>query len=124
MPYHHVDQVVNALFVGSKNKQIKNGLKRLFTPYGYDRQKSVELTHELLKKCDISSDSTAVQLSMDEIRAICYSYKQIQESENFMAISTRDNKIDDEDEADLLCFKSDNEKNFEIPTDPKYVVQF
>ena len=119
-----MDQVVNALFVGSKNKHIKNGLIRLFTPYGYDRQKSVELTHELLKKCDISSGSTAVQLSMDEIRAICYSYKQIQESENFKVISkSAISEIDDEDEADLLCFKSD-EKNCEIPTDPKYVVQF
>ena len=119
MPFYHVDQVVNALFVGSKNRFIRNGLFRLFTPYGYDKPSAIELTHELLNKSDINPEVSAVDLSMDEIRALCFSFKLLQEKEK-LTLANRDVKNDEE----IGALEGFNDDNDNIPTDPKYVVQF
>ena len=115
-----MDQVVNALFVGSKNRFIRNGLYRLFTPYGYDKPSAMELTHELLSKSDINPEVSAVDLSMDEIRALCFSFKLLQEKEK-LNLAKSDVK-NDEDNVEVLEGFDDNNEN--IPTDPKYIVQF
>ena len=115
-----MDQVVNALFVGSKNRFIRNGLFRLFTPYGYDKPSAMELTHELLSKSDINPEVSAVDLSMDEIRALCFSFKLLQEKEK-LTLAKSDVK-NDEDNVEVLEGFDDNNEN--IPTDPKYIVQF
>ena len=76
----------------------------------------MELTHELLSKSDINPEVSAVDLSMDEIRALCFSFKLLQEKEKLTLAKN------DEDNVEVLeGFDDDNEN---IPTDPKYVVQF
>jgi len=133
LPFNLVNDVVNALFVGSKNKQIKNGLIRLFRPY----QGPHYLTQKLIKMCDINPNSSAVQLSMDEIRDLCFGFKQMQETEQL--IQTQKDSMENISEAvneDILSVVQDNfnEHSSEIPTDdntnsnnnsdPKYVVRF
>ena len=127
-----MNDVVNALFVGSKNKQIKNGLIRLFRPY----QRPHDLTQKLIKMCDLNANSSAIQLSMDEIRDLCFGFKQMQETEQL--IQTQKNSMENISEAvdeDILSVVQDNfnEHSSEIPTDgntnsnnsdPKYVVRF
>ena len=127
-----MNEVVNALFVGSKNKQIKNGLVRLFRPY----QGAHNLTQKLIKMCDLSPNSCAVQLSMDEIRDLCFGFKQMQETEQL--IQTQKNSMENISEAvneDILsvgAVEDNDEHTSEIPADdnnannydPKYVVRF
>ena len=127
-----MNDVVNALFVGSKNKQIKNGLIRLFRPY----QGPHYLTQKLIKMCDINPNSSAVQLSMDEIRDLCFGFKQMQETEQL--IQTQKDSMENISEAvneDILSVVQDNfnEHSSEIPTDdntnsnnsdPTYIVRF
>ena len=76
----------------------------------------MELTHELLSKSDINPEVSAVDLSMDEIRALCFSFKLLQEKEKLNLAKS------DEDNVEVLEGFDDNNEN--IPTDPKYVVQF
>ena len=100
-------------------RQIKNGLFRLFTPYGFDKPKAYELTHELLEKSGIKPTVSAVTLSMDEIRSICFSFKLLQEQEKLTLLKDNDNNFE---ECVELDFKSDDNEN--IPSDPKFIVQF
>ena len=125
-----MNDVVNALFVGSKNKQIKNGLVRLFRPY----QGPHDLTQKLIKMCDINPTSSAVQLSMEEIRDLCFGFKQMKETEQL--IQMQKNSMENISEAvneDIISVTVPDEHTSEILTDddkygnnsdPKYVVQF
>ena len=79
----------------------------------------MELTHELLSKSDIDPEVSAVDLSMDEIRALCFSFKLLQEKEK-LTLANFDVKNDE----DIEVLEGFDDSNENIPTDPKYVVQF
>lgn len=126
LPFRTVDKVVNALFVGGKNRRIGRMLRTLFSKHGVNENEAIELTNELLSRCDIDPKSTAIMLSMADIKALCFGYKLLCESHTLlkdrMNFSDQQIGLDEAEEA-LVELDFDSQSVVKVEP-PKYVVQF
>ena len=123
LPFHLVDRVVNALFLGGKNKYTCKTLKTLFLPHGVNVKEALELTNELLSRCDVDPKTTAVGLSMADIKALCFGYKLLTETHPLLK-ERGQSMMESEVELDI-DYESDSQSvvvKHEPP--PKFVVQF
>lgn len=101
LPYPLVDSVISALFVSGKNKFIVSNLKRLFSSQGIiSRPECLNLSKELLTRCDVDPQKSAVHLTMQEIKSICFTYQLMKEAHPSL-LKMKDN-LSDENEADLF----------------------
>lgn len=120
LPYETVDHVVNSLFVPGKNKYLRTNLRRLFIPVGASPEMSKNLANELLEKCDIDPTFSAVRLSMDDIKSLCFGFQHLKETHpkltNFQLSIENDIQ---ESEADFFNIENDSAKD-----DLKWVVRF
>lgn len=78
LPYELIDRVLHALFVSGKNRQIKTSLRSLFSPLPLNERK--DLVNELLKQSDLNPEHSAIRLSMEEIKSLCFAWHDMQES--------------------------------------------
>ena len=80
LPFEVVDSVVNALFVSGKNRFVRNTLPKLFLSQGVDLAKARGLALQLLERCDLSPTTNAVQLTLEDIRSLCFGYQHMRET--------------------------------------------
>lgn len=107
LPYPLVDSVISALFVSGKNKFIVSNLKRLFSSQGISSPPDcLNLSNELLKRCDIEPQKSAVNLTMQEIKSICFTYQLMKETHPALS-GLKDNQFEEESEAELFEVKTD-----------------
>jgi len=123
LPYETVDYVVNSLFVPGKNRFLRTNLQRLFIPMGVSPDMSKTLAIELLEKCDIDPTLSAVRLSMDDIKSLCFGFQHFKETHPELLkskLSTDQNNDIEETEAALF-----NIENSSVAKDDlKCVVRF
>merc|ERR1711997_1284943 len=79
LPYETVEHVVNSLFLNGKNKYIRTKLRRLFVHLGASAQESSKLANQLLTQCDLDPTLSAVRLTLDEIKALCFGFQHMKE---------------------------------------------
>lgn len=126
LPFKLVDQVVNAMFVSGKNRFIRSSLANVFNNHIHDQRERKALADELLKRCDIDPETSAIMLEMDEIRELCFGYKYLLENHpSLMTIgSTVLNLSYDEDVTIISDSETSKVMQSEAPAYTKYVVKF
>lgn len=108
LPYEVVDGVINALFVSGKNKFIRTNLRQLFSKIGMCYEDSVNLTAELLERCDINPETSAVRLSMEDIRALTFGFQHLKETHLKVVKHQNRLSVSDEEAAMLKDLNSSN----------------
>ena len=109
-----MDTILHALFLGGKNKYIKTTLRTIFTELGVPMPQTVDFVHQLLEQSDLDPTTTALHLSMEDIRALCFNYQHLKETQLKHTTILDERPIED-DIIDPLLMSDD---------DPGYVVQF
>jgi len=127
LPYPLIDFVVNTLFLNGKNKYIRTTLKRLFVHSGVTPEESKVLVHELLENCDLNPKTSAIRLSLDDIKTLCFGYQRMNETHELLIEKSVEKTRESEEVFDEAAYFNDGEEIFvekNSDKDSKFVVRF
>merc|ERR1711997_783965 len=121
LPYETVDYVVNSLFLNGKNKYIRTCLRRLFVQLGASAEESSQLANQLLTECDLDPTTSAVRLTLDEIKALCFGFQHMKETHSKLLQSQ--SMLENVHQCEAVALNNNNSDEYQTSIDLNYVVR-
>jgi len=121
LPYETVDHVVNSLFLNGKNKYIRTQLRRLFVHLGASAQESTKLANQLLTHCDLDPTLSAVRLTLDDIKSLCFGFQHMKETHPKLLQSQ--SLLENIHQCEAMDLNN-NSDEYQTSSDLNYVVRF
>lgn len=117
LPFAVVNKLVTAIFIGGKNKRLRTSLATVFREVVDDKQERLQMADKLVQNCGLHSDRTAVSLTMEEIKELCFAYDHLIHTNPYFSQTS-------EVLQDYEQLQDDGDDVCEEVNQPKYDVKF
>ena len=94
-------------------------MRRLFVNFGASAEESSQLANQLLTECDLDPTTSAVRLTLDEIKALCFGFQQMKETHSKLLQSQ--SMLENVHQCEAVDLNNNDECS---PSDLNYVVRF